>query len=123
MLSRGQQGADALTVRSAGRRPFSSRRVALARIGPRYQHSTPAQVAKTAQRAQLPHLLLTHFSQRYRRFRQLSPPTAHTHIPSHTVDDLFAEARRLYSGNLLLAEDLASYELSKEKALLPVPTR
>jgi ribonuclease Z len=95
----------------------------LARIGPRYQHSTPAQVATTAQRAHLPHLLLTHFSQRYRRFRQHSPPTAHIHVPSHTIDDLFAEARRIYSGNLLLAEDLASYELTKEKTLLAVPTR
>lgn len=95
----------------------------LARVGPRYQHSTPAQVAKAAQRAQLPHLLLTHFSQRYRRFRQHSPPTAHTHIPSHTIDDLFAEARQLYSGNLLLAEDLASYELTKEKQLIAAPAR
>jgi ribonuclease Z len=95
----------------------------LARIGPKYQHSTPAQVAKTAQRAGLPHLVLTHFSQRYRRHRELAPPTSHTHIPSHALDDLFREARALYSGNLLMAEDLASYELTKEKMLLPVPLR
>ncbi|HSB98082.1 MAG TPA: hypothetical protein VLC91_16600, partial [Spongiibacteraceae bacterium] len=85
----------------------------LARIGPQYQHSTPAQVAKTAQRAQLAHLVLTHFSQRYRR---------HPHTGGHSLDDLFNEARALYSGNLVMAEDLASYELTKDKQLLPIDT-
>jgi len=83
----------------------------LARVGPQYQHSTPAQVAKTAQRALLPHLILTHFSQRYRR---------QPHAGGHSLDDLFNEARTLYSGNLIMAEDLASYELTKDKQLLPL---
>lgn len=83
----------------------------LAKVGPRYQHSTPAQVAKAAQTVQLPHLLLTHFSQRYRR----------AHIGNeHTIDDLFAEAKNYYSGNLLLASDLASYELTRDKQLLSI---
>ncbi len=85
----------------------------LARIGPQYQHSTPAQVAKAAQRARLPHLLLTHFSQRYRRH-----VAAHPHPGDHSLADLFNEARQLYDGNLLMAEDLASYELTKEKTLI-----
>lgn len=81
----------------------------LAKVGPRYQHSTPAQVAKAAQAVQLPHLLLTHFSQRYRRARVGN---------EHSIDDLFAEAKNYYSGNLLLASDLASYELTRDKQLL-----
>ena len=81
----------------------------LTRVGPSYQHSTPAQVAKAAQAAQLPHLLLTHFSQRYRRTRIAS---------EHSIDDLFAEAKKYYTGNLLLASDLASYELTRDKQLL-----
>ena len=81
----------------------------LAKVGPRYQHSTPAQVAKAAQAVALPHLVLTHFSQRYRRARTGS---------EHTIDDLFAEAKNYYSGNLLLASDLASYELTRDKQLL-----
>jgi ribonuclease Z len=85
----------------------------LARVGPQYQHSTPAQVAKTAQRAHLPHLVLTHFSQRYRR---------HAHAGDHSLDDLFNEARALYTGNLAMADDLASYELTKDKQLITVPT-
>lgn len=84
----------------------------LAKVGPRYQHSTPAQVAKTAQEVKLPHLLLTHFSQRYRRANGDS---------EYTVDDLFAEAKKYYSGNLLLASDLASYELTRDKQLHITP--
>lgn len=80
----------------------------LAKVGPRYQHSTPAQVAQAAQEVQLPHLVLTHFSQRYRR------PHADA---EHTIDDLFAEAKMYYTGNLLLASDLASYELTRDKQL------
>lgn len=83
----------------------------LAKVGPRYQHSTPAQVAKAAQLAQLPNLILTHFSQRYRR---------HAVDNGHSVADLFDEARNYYSGNLLLASDLASYELTRDKQLLSV---
>ena len=86
----------------------------LARVGPQYQHSTPAQVASTAQRAGIAHLILTHFSQRYRRQRQ---------VGAHALDDLFTEARALYTGNLLMAEDLASYELHKDKTLVPIATR
>jgi ribonuclease Z len=82
----------------------------LAKVGPSYQHSTPAQVAKTAEAAQLPHLVLTHFSQRYRH-------AGH----EHTIDDLFGEAKNYYTGNLLLASDLATYELTRDKQLLSIP--
>ena len=81
----------------------------LAKVGPRYQHSTPAQVAKTAQEAQLPHLILTHFSQRYRRKRVGT---------DHVIDDLYDEAKNYYGGNLSLAADLASFELTRDKQLI-----
>lgn len=85
----------------------------LARVGPQYRHSTPAQVADTAQRAGLPHLVLTHFSQRYRRQR---PPHG------HALEDLSDEARNHYTGNLVMADDLASYELTRDKQLTAIPT-
>ncbi len=81
----------------------------LARVGPRYQHSTSAQVAQAAQQAQLPHLILTHFSQRYRRKRVGT---------EHVIGDLFDEARNYYDGNLTLAADLTSYELTRDKKLI-----
>lgn len=80
----------------------------LARVGPQFKHSTAAQVAQAAQAARVPHVLLTHFSQRYRR---------HAQAGEHTLGDLYAEARARYSGNLILAEDLAAYELTRDLAL------
>lgn len=82
----------------------------LAKVGPQYQHSTPAQVANVAANARIPHLLLTHFSQRYRR---------HTVAGEHSLADLRDEARQFYRGNLVMAEDFASYELTRDKELLP----
>jgi ribonuclease Z len=84
----------------------------LAKVGPQYQHSTPAQVAAAAQQAQLKHLVLTHFSQRYRRSKKYG---------EHAIDDLFDEARALYSGNLLMADDFASLELTRDKQLIAAP--
>lgn len=83
----------------------------LAKVGPQYQHSTAAQVATAAERAGLPHLLLTHFSQRYRR---------HPASGEHSLDDIINEARAHYRGNLVLADDLAGYELTRDKQLLPL---
>ena len=83
----------------------------LAKVGPQYQHSTAAQVAATAQHKAVPHLFLTHFSQRYRN-------SAHT--GEHSVRDLFDEARALFSGELMLARDLDSYELSRDRQLTKV---
>jgi ribonuclease Z len=82
----------------------------LARVGPQPQHSSAAQVAAAAQAAQLPHLILTHFSQRYRRQAGAG----------HSIADIYREARAAYQGNLMLADDFASYELDTDKKLLPV---
>jgi len=83
----------------------------LARVGPQFRHSTAAQVAAVAQAAQVPHLFLTHFSQRYRR---------HANTGEHQLSDLYEEARAHYQGNLLLAEDLDAYELQRDRSLLPL---
>lgn len=80
----------------------------LARVGPQYQHSTAAQVARTAADHRVPFLFLTHFSQRYRRTAA---------VGEHCIDDLFREARALYAGDLHLAQDLDSYELTRERTL------
>ncbi len=80
----------------------------LARVGPQYMHSTAAMVAKTAENAKLKHLLLTHFSQRYR---------SDNGAKEYSVNDLYKEAKLYYRGNLQLAEDLQSYQLEKDKTL------
>ena len=80
----------------------------LAQVGPQYMHSTAAMLAKTAASAKLPHLALTHFSQRYREL----PTPGKRH-----VDELRAEAAQHYSGNIVLAKDLDSYQLTRDGAL------
>jgi ribonuclease Z len=77
-------------------------------------HSTAAMVAKTAADTNLRHLILTHFSQRYRSGNS----SKNKHKNQHTVSDLYKEARQLYQGNLLLAEDLQSFQLEKNKRLV-----
>lgn len=83
----------------------------LAKVGPAYQHSTAAQVALTAAQHAVPHLFLTHFSQRYR----FSPSAG-----AHSVQDIYDEARTLYDGELRLARDLGSFELDNEHHLAQV---
>ena len=71
-------------------------------------HSTAAMLAKTAAHADVPHLALTHFSQRYRE--QPAPGKRY-------IDELRAEAAQHYSGNIVLAKDLDRYELARDGAL------
>lgn len=81
----------------------------LAKVGPQYMHSTAAMVAKAAARSQLRHLILTHFSQRYRL-------KGGGEI-AHSIGDLRREAQQYYRGNLLMAEDLECYQLEKNREL------
>jgi len=81
----------------------------LARVGPQYQHSTAAMVARAAAHAGLPHLFLTHFSQRYR---------ASATAGEHSIQDLIDEARALFDGELHMARDLDSYEITRERNLI-----
>lgn len=79
----------------------------LAHVGPQYMHSTAAMVADAAEQAKLPHLLLTHFSQRYRG----------DNSGKHSLADLREEAQQRYQGGLHMAEDFACYQLNRDKTL------
>jgi ribonuclease Z len=81
----------------------------LAKVGPQYQHSTAAMVARTAAQARVPNLFLTHFSQRYRSTRVAG---------EHAIADLADEARAIYDGALHLARDLDSYEITRDRTLI-----
>lgn len=74
------------------------------RVGPWPQHSSAAQVARFADAAGVPNLVLTHFSSRY----QLNPD-AYPHI-----GEIESEATGIYRGNLYLARDFARYTLGKD---------
>ncbi|MDX1757062.1 MAG: ribonuclease Z [Marinobacter sp.] len=77
------------------------------RVGPWPQHSSAEQVARFAQQAGLPNLVLTHFSSRYQ-----SGPGGAPHI-----SQLAAEALQHYQGQLFLARDFDSYRLEKDLVL------
>ncbi|MCD1587059.1 MBL fold metallo-hydrolase, partial [Halomonas sp. IOP_14] len=66
-------------------------------------HSYAKLVAEFAETAQLPNLVLTHFSPRY----QLNPHA------SPSIEDIRQEARSVYSGSLYLARDFSEYILDK----------
>ncbi|SPJ32236.1 ribonuclease Z [Kushneria phyllosphaerae] len=70
-------------------------------------HSSAARIAAFAERAGLAQLVLTHFSPRY-----VSHPGA---TPS--ISDIDAEARAHFGGALMLAEDLAVFDLSRDHRL------
>ncbi len=86
----------------------------LHKVGPEPQHSSAAMVAHMAQGAQVPNLILTHFSPRY-----LDPKQANGKVL--TLDDIEREARAHYTGNLALARDYAIYELRKDGSLHLLP--
>jgi ribonuclease Z len=86
----------------------------LHKVGPEPQHSSAAMVARVAQLAKVPNLILTHFSPRY-----LDPKQANGKVL--TLDDIEREARAQYTGNLALARDFASYELRKDGSLHLLP--
>ncbi len=78
----------------------------LQQVGPEPQHSSAERVARFAQQAGVPALLLTHFSPRYllypRRERDLS------------VEELRIEAQRHYTGRLFLAKDFETYTIRRD---------
>lgn len=80
---------------------------ALLKAGPGPQHSSAQSVARFAQQAGIPHLVLTHFSARYHGNRDGHPSLA----------DIEAEARAAYAGKLFLANDLDRYVLDKQGVL------
>jgi len=84
----------------------------LEQVGPEPQHSSAERVARFAEQAGIPNLILTHFSPRYlakarRRGDRL-------------VGEIRTEARRHFHGQLQLAEDLAAWLISRDGMLLPL---
>ena len=77
------------------------------KVGPAVGHSYAEQVGRFAESVKLPHLILTHFSPRYKPSGYSSP----------SVDDIALEAKAYYSGDLFLAEDFAEYVLDKTNRL------
>lgn len=72
-----------------------------------FGHSTAAQVARFAQAAGVPNLVLTHFSARYQDNPKRSP----------SIADVAEEALAHYHGRLILARDLQRYHLDREGCL------
>lgn len=77
------------------------------KVGPGPTHSSVQQVAQFAAGANMPNLILTHFSPRYDN--------------AEGMRELEAEARQFYPGQLFLARDLASYELGAGGIVQKVP--
>lgn len=72
-------------------------------VGAGKGHSFALQVAQFAQSAQIPNLVLTHFSARYQADITRTP----------SILDLEHEARTGFSGKLFMAEDFARFRLEK----------
>ncbi len=81
------------------------------KVGPSVQHSSAAMVARFAQEIALPNLVLTHFSQRYKK-----ASSAHQQRGA-SITDIENEARASYSGQLFLAQDFARFHLHKDGSL------
>jgi ribonuclease Z len=79
----------------------------LNKVGPAPQHSSAKRVAQFASEARIRNLVLTHFSPRYQAQAK----------DGLSLNDLEAEARTVYDGNLSLANDFARYALDKAGVL------
>jgi ribonuclease Z len=79
----------------------------LQKVGPGPMHSSALRVARVAEEARLPNLVLTHFSPRYQDGEGPLSMAA-----------LEAEARSAYRGNLFLARDFERYLLDRDGTLV-----
>ncbi len=100
LLSSACQDADVLIHES------TYTQATLDKVGSAPMHSSAKMVAEFAQLVQLPNLILTHFSARY-----------HDH---EGLNMLKNEAQQFYSGQLFMAEDLASYEFNADHVLVKI---
>ncbi|WP_374586495.1 ribonuclease Z [Pseudoduganella sp.] len=91
LLAAACQGADVLVHEA------TYTEATLQKVGPGPQHSSAQRVAQFAAAAGVPTLVLTHFSPRYDNREGMA--------------ELEAEARRHFSGKLLLAKDLETYDI------------
>jgi ribonuclease Z len=72
-----------------------------------YGHSSAATVARFAESAGIPNLVLTHFSARYQSNPERSP----------FIGDIREEAAAYFTGELILARDLERYHLDRDGRL------
>ena len=72
-----------------------------------YGHSSAAAVARFAESAGIPNLVLTHFSARYQNNPERSP----------CIEDVQQEAAAHFTGELFLARDLQRYHLDRDGKL------
>ncbi len=75
--------------------------------GNTFGHSSAAQVAAFAQQAEVPNLVLTHFSARYQPGSQRG----------HSIEEIRQEAATAYHGQLFLARDFLRLRLGKDGVL------
>lgn len=84
----------------------------LEKVGRAPQHSSALRVARFASRANIPNLVLTHFSPRYQQ-----------EGGALSIADIEAEAKSAYKGRLFLADDLDRYALDRQGVLTHVAAR
>ena len=72
-----------------------------------YEHSSAAAVARFAESARIPNLVLTHFSARYQSSPERSP----------SIEDIREEAAAHFTGVLILARDLQRYHFDRDGRL------
>lgn len=99
-------GADVLVHEATFTQPIVDRTRAS------YGHSTAAAVARFAEAAGIPNLVLTHFSPRYQANPQRSP----------SIEEVREEAEAHFTGQLILARDLQRYHLDRDGRLERVAT-
>jgi len=73
------------------------------KVGPGVGHSYAELVAQFGESVKIPNLVLTHFSARYQPNENDSP----------SINDIYTEAKNVFTGGLFLAEDFARYRLDK----------
>ena len=83
------------------------------KVGPGPQHSSAKSVAQFAESSQLGNLILTHFSARYQQDSE----------KPDSISEIENEARKHYSGNLFIAEDLNVFRLDKQGYLTRLESR
>ena len=81
----------------------------LNKLGTQWMHSSAQMVAEVAEQANIPCLILTHFSGRYRLSKDAG---------ENCVEVIRDEASQYYDGQVELAQDLCSWYLTRNESLL-----
>ena len=104
LLHQAVEGADVLVHEATYTQSVADR------IDNKPQHSSARMIARFAEQAGVPHLVLTHISPRYGDSTQSRPALA----------ELEQEALANYRGKLFLARDMARYQLDRDARLTPL---